>query len=465
MYEFGNSEMLLPGEKQDEENMIYARTIFGEDIRENPVPVDTADSENEPFAVIGSPDTGEKIGLNRDMLSQGLLALAAPGGGKTNVINLLLSPLLDNLGDNEIVINFDTKGDYLKEFGWRIPEQDRIIIGSGEAYRDITSYHNIFAEIMPRAEDGRLVYTEECTVDAGEIAAQLFQQMQSDTQPVFPAMAEQVTAGVIVYFMRKYWEHDQSMLCNRELLKFFYSATTEELKAVFELMDDYRSCISYIEGKNSMTQSVQAYIGAALRKMFIGPFRESDPTREFSMQDVVKGKGKKVVFIEYDLMRGNSLQPMYGLLIDSAIKYALGGRGSSRKNVYFVLDEWKLLPKLQHAADALSFGRDRGVKIIAGLQNISSVEEAYGAAGAKSILAGFQNLFAFKITDYDTRQYVVGRLGENYQNLSFKAQTKNVNVQRLGHTAEDWVLTGLGKGEAVVKLEGRSPFLFKLPKY
>ena len=158
MYEFGNREMLLPGEKQDEENMIYARTIFGEDIRENPVPVDTADSENEPFAVIGSPDTGEKIGLNRDMLSQGLLALAAPGGGKTNVINLLLSPLLDNLGDNESVINFDTKGDYLKEFGWRIPEQDRIIIGSGEAYRDITSYHNIFAEIMPRAEDGRLVY-------------------------------------------------------------------------------------------------------------------------------------------------------------------------------------------------------------------------------------------------------------------------------------------------------------------
>lgn len=464
MYEFGNREMLLPGEKQDEENMIYARTIFGEDIRENPVPVDTADSENEPFAVIGSPDTGEKIGLNRDMLSQGLLALAAPGGGKTNVINLLLSPLLDNLGDNEIVINFDTKGDYLKEFGWRIPEQDRIIIGSGEAYRDITSYHNIFAEIMPRAEDGRLVYTEECTVDASEIAGQLFQQMQSETQPVFPAMAEQVTAGVIVYFMRKYWEHDQSMLCNRELLKFFYSATTEELKAVFELMDDYRSCISYIEGKNSMTQSVQAYIGAALRKTFIGPFRESDPAREFSMQDVIKGKGKKVVFIEYDLMRGNSLQPMYGLLIDSAIKYALGGRGS-RKNVYFVLDEWKLLPKLQHAADALSFGRDRGVKIIAGLQNISSVEEAYGAAGAKSILAGFQNLFAFKITDYDTRQYVVGRLGENYQNLSFKAQTKNVNVQRLGHTVEDWVLTGLGKGEAVVKLEGRSPFLFKLPKY
>ena len=192
--------------------------------------------------------------------------------------------------------------------------------------------------------------------------------------------------------------------------------------------------------------------------------KQSDIQKIISMQDVIKGKGKKVVFIEYDLMRGNSLQPMYGLLIDSAIKYALGGRGS-RKNVYFVLDEWKLLPKLQHAADALSFGRDRGVKIIAGLQNISSVEEAYGAAGAKSILAGFQNLFAFKITDYDTRQYVVGRLGENYQNLSFKAQTKNVNVQRLGHTVEDWVLTGLGKGEAVVKLEGRSPFLFKLPKY
>ena len=44
------------------------------------------------------------------------------------------------------------------------------------------------------------------------------------------------------------------------------------------------------------------------------------------MREVVYGSRKKVLFIEYDLQRGNVLAPMYGMLIDRALAYALGGR-------------------------------------------------------------------------------------------------------------------------------------------
>ena len=72
----------------------------------------------------------------------------------------------------------------------------RHIIGNGEAYRRITSYHNIFAEVMPRGNDGKLVYTPESDEDVLELCGQLFQPMKSETQPIFPAMAEQVVAAV-----------------------------------------------------------------------------------------------------------------------------------------------------------------------------------------------------------------------------------------------------------------------------
>ena len=466
MYEFGNAGNGKKG-NMNRNGGIYTRALFGHNIRDNPVPEETADRRRGPFAVFQDPVSGKVIGLNKESLSLGCLAVAAPGGGKTNLFDMILSRLLTAMDNQDVIIIFDTKGDYLAEFGSRIPEEERVVIGSGWEYRKITSYHNIFAEIMPRGADGKLVYTPDSDVDALEIAELFFQQMHSETQPVFPAMAEQIVAGIIIYFMRRYWREDQSRLNNQELIHFFQSRTTEELKAVFEedYMEDYKSCISYISGKGTQTQGVNSYIGAILRKMFIGPFAMADPAREFSMMHILTGRKRTVVFIEYDLKRGNALAPMYGILIDQALKNALGGRGDTRKNVYLLLDEWALLPKLKYAADSLSFGRSQGVKVMAGIQNISAIEDLYGEAGARNILAGFQNIFAFRITDYHTRRFLVERLGENYQNISFSAQNESANIQYTGHTLEEWDLMELELGQAAVVLAGEAPFLFRFPRY
>lgn len=466
MYEFGNAGNGKKG-NMDRNGGIYTRALFGHNIRDNPVPEETADRRRGPFAVFQDSVSGKVIGLNKESLSLGCLAVAAPGGGKTNLFDMILSRLLTAMDNQDVIIIFDTKGDYLAEFGSRIPEEERVVIGSGWEYRKITSYHNIFAEIMPRGADGKLVYTPDSDVDALEIAELFFQQMHSETQPVFPAMAEQIVAGIIIYFMRRYWREDQSRLNNQELIHFFQSRTTEELKAVFEedYMEDYKSCISYISGKGTQTQGVNSYIGAILRKMFIGPFAMADPAREFSMMHILTGRKRTVVFIEYDLKRGNALAPMYGILIDQALKNALGGRGDTRKNVYLLLDEWALLPKLKYAADSLSFGRSQGVKVMAGIQNISAIEDLYGDAGARNILAGFQNIFAFRITDYHTRRFLVERLGENYQNISFSAQNESANIQYTGHTLEEWDLMELELGQAAVVLAGEAPFLFRFPRY
>ena len=103
--------------------------------------------------------------------------------------------------------------------------------------------------------------------------------------------------------------------------------------------------------------------------------------------------------------------------------------------------------------------------MICGLQNISGLEEQYGEAGAKNILASFQNIVAFRASDYDSRQFVINRLGENYQNFSLSAQQTNLNIQRAGHTVEDWDLLKLKNGQAVVSLAGEDPFLFMMPLY
>lgn len=465
-YNFGQKR-IGTSNNQKINNGMYVKTILGRSIEDMPVPVWTADRSSNPFVAFQDPMTQKIFGINKDMLAYGLLTMGAPGTGKTNFLDMILDRMLVTMQPTDIIIIFDTKGDYLETFGSRIPDGEKIVIGNGEAYRRVTFYHNIFAEVMPRGKDGKLVYTPESDEDALNLCEQLFQSMNSETQPIFPTMAEQVVAAVMVYFMRTYWRKDQSKLNNKEFINFFTHSTNDELKKVFELeyMSDQHSCIDYISGKGNQTQGVNSYVGSVLKKMFVGPFAQADPTREFSMRDIIYSGKKKVVFIEYDLCKGKLLAPMYGLLIDRAFANALGGRQKTKTNKYFLLDEMLLLPKIEHMCDSLNFGRSLGVKVMCGLQNICGLEEQYGEAGAKNILSSFQNMIAFRTNDYDTRQFVINRLGENYQNFSLSVQQENLNIQREGHTVEDWNLLELKNGEAVVSLVEGDVFLFTMPLY
>lgn len=465
-YDFGRRR-IGAGNDQERNGGMYTKTLLGKSINESPIPSWTADKSRGPFVAFQDPKTKKLFGVSKDMLAYGFLTIGAPGTGKTNFFNMAFDRLLATMESTDVIVIFDTKGDYLETFGKRIPDKEKIIIGNSEMYRNITAYHNIFAEVMPQGLDGKLVYTTESDEDALELCEQLFQTMNSETQPIFPAMAEQVVAAVIIYYMRTYWRSEQSKLNNQELIRFFTHSTNEDLKKILELdyMADQRNCIDYISNKGNQTQGVNSYIGSMLKKMFTGPFGQADPSREFSMREIMGGGKKKFVFIEYDLRKGRLLAPMYSILIDRALANALGGRQRMKFNKYFMLDEMLLLPKLQHLSDALNFGRSQGVKVICGLQNTAGLEEQYGEAGAKNILSSFQNMMAFRINDFDTRQFVINRLGENYQNFSFSAQQENLNIQRAGHTVEDWNLLKMKTGEAVVSLAGEAPFLFTMPLY
>ncbi len=56
----------------------------------------------------------------------------------------------------------------------------------------------------------------------------------------------------------------------------------------------------------------------------------------------------RVVFVEYDPECRRMLTPIYRLLLDMAIKEALGRKKTTEGNVWFVIDELRLIPHLQH---------------------------------------------------------------------------------------------------------------------
>jgi type IV secretory pathway TraG/TraD family ATPase VirD4 len=136
--------------------------------------------------------------------------------------------------------------------------------------------------------------------------------------------------------------------------------------------------------------------------------------------------------------------------------------------VFFVLDEFALLPQLSHIGNGINFGRSLGLKFLAGTQNMSQVIEAYGAEGGASILAGFGTVLAFRLTDDASRDLVRRRFGVNRKQITTNAHVRSEGVQQLvvtGNVIEDWVLSDLGRGECIVALPDGGPFFFATEKY
>ena len=176
-------------------------------------------------------------------------------------------------------------------------------------------------------------------------------------------------------------------------------------------------------------------------------------------------KGKRIVFVEYDMSVGETLGPMYRLMFDLALKEALGGRRSKRGNTYLIIDEFKLLPDLMNIDDALNFGRSLGVKVCAGLQSINQLYDIYGEDRGKVLAAGFMNSFCFQTWDLDSRKFIMSRFGETYEELIYHTPTRTVPSQRSGHVVEDWDILKLEVGQAFINLVGYEPFKFHFSNF
>ena len=160
---------------------------------------------------------------------------------------------------------------------------------------------------------------------------------------------------------------------------------------------------------------------------------------------------------------GSTLAPIYTLLYDLAIKEALC-RSKSEGNVYFVADEFRLIPNLRHIDDAVNFGRGMGVKFMIGIQNVEQIYDVYGEMRARSILSGFLTSVAFRVNDAASRDFIKELHGANRKMEIYTAsnQSKGVTEQiRDSSVVEDWDISSLSVGEAIIGLPNIQPFILK----
>lgn len=393
---------------------------------------------------------GCEIPLSESVLSKHVLYTGTIGTGKTTAMFQLLRQLIDKMNEDDVMIVFDTKGDFAKEF-YR-SGKDVIISSDDKA----TAYWNIFKEVLINGEE----HTEENLL---EIVNSLFEdKIQKSNAPFFPQAAKEVLYGIMYYIIA---QNEREDIHNAELYAYLHDASINDVVDAFMSMGDLRGFIDYIynDGDASeQTQGVYSELRNVTNELFVGNFRRKG---DFSVREFVREKKGRILFIEYDLSIGKVLTPIYKALFDLAIKESLS-RSKSEGNVFFIIDEFKLLPNLYHIDNGVNFGRSLGAKFVVAMQNVQQIIEVYGKEKAYSILSAFGTSIAFRVTDKASIEFVQNLYGKSrkrisYKGLSYSAGTKEEVVY--SEVVGDWDILGLKTGEAIVSVADydAAPIKFK----
>ena len=438
---------------------ILETSLFGQPAVKNPVLQLTG---KELVTLTGKHDgKPAKIGLTEETLNKHLLLLGSTGCGKTTTFVKIVNQLQQRMTGDDVMIIFDTKGDFARQV--RV-SGDKLVLGNSASCRDVSVRWNLFREILIDGHDD-----ENVSTNAQEICRSLFVEREKRTNnPFFPNAARDLLAAIIISVIRTGYQLDSAFrhqqFNNRALSEMLNSRTREELDYILSFDDDLNAVRSYISGSGEQSAGVIAEMHSIAREVLTGVFADDG---NFSIRNFVRGKGRKTLFIEYDLSLGATLTPVYRLLIDLALKEALGrsvslSNGRPHGNVYLICDEFRLLPYLHHIDDGVNFGRSLGVKVIAGLQSIEQLFEVYQESRGRNIAAGFSTIFAYHSTDPSTLNYISRAFGQYEVRVeSRQPDTKMDYYRRRGDVISDWDLVHLDVGEAFICPAFGDPFTFK----
>ncbi len=400
--------------------------------------------------------------LDDETFSKHLLFLGNIGTGKTNAISHVIQQVQKGMTDDDILIVFDTKGDFYEQF---YRDGDVVISNDAKRFRGAGAYWNVYADLMidSTPESRRDRSDRSIEENASEIADNLFaDQIRNTSQPFFPQAAKDILATFLVRSAHRV----KPELRNNASMMNFFDQGRGALEKFFNRPPEANRILSYIT-KDAAGQAagVVSELNQLLNQIFRGDFRQHGT---LSIRDLVRKKGGKTVFIEYDITVGSVLAPIYRLLLDLAIKEAMGTK-RGKGNVWFFIDEFRLIPNLQHIDNGINFGRSQGVKFILGIQNIPQVHHEYGESLAESLLSGLSTVISFRVDDRKTREFIQDRYGFALKKLAYKTGQVGPNSIREdvkpSRVVEDWDIARLDVGRAIVGLPGKNPFLFRFSEF
>lgn len=398
----------------------------------------------------------ECILAERD-IERDTLLVGGIGTGKTNTFMYIISQLKQIMTKDDVMLVFDSKCDFRRFYD----VGDKIISNNKNVRVDGLVEWNIYMDIVVDGWD-----IESISHNANEIAELIFfDEIEKSHAPFFPQAARDIFAAIlkaISFLGIDNVEHRIKYMNNYALKTYLNKLNAEMLIDFLGKHEETRGVLKYIgNGKSEQALGVLAELQSVTSKLFLKNFGKDG---RFSIRKFESDRKGHTLFIEYDISNGYSLRPIYRVLVDMFIKQALST--NSKGKVFIICDEMKLLPHLLHLEDALNYGRSLGIRFFAGIQSLEQIYEVYTELNGKNIMSSFQTTICFRTNNMETRNYISSLYGRHIVSMQYTDSNNEVKTEtRVENVVEDWDITNLDVGEAIIGLPYEKPFIFKFERY
>jgi type IV secretory pathway TraG/TraD family ATPase VirD4 len=140
----------------------------------------------------------------------------------------------------------------------------------------------------------------------------------------------------------------------------------------------------------------------------------------------------------------DSMKPLIAAALDIASRAVLdlppaSGNRAEQTRTWFVLDELPLLGKIASLGTLLTNGSKHGAAVVAGLQTVAQLREAYGQHQAQTILATLGTWLTLRVSDPETADYMSRNIGdEEIRRVVASGGTSSKTLEFGSQQSENW---------------------------
>lgn len=224
----------------------------------------------------------------------------------------------------------------------------------------------------------------------------------------------------------------ETFRCTDALLQFMLKSELhgkDDPTTLESLMQGTSSQPLFAPGADRALSSIHGIVSDSLTAMEHLLLRDQGSNSgDFSMADWVKDEDDDSwTFLSYSDASFAAIQPLFGILVASAIQNVMELRPDSARRFFFFLDEIASLGRVPHLVDALTKFRKYGGCVVAGLQSYSQLEEIYGDKGAQTLMSCFNTKVLLRTSDASTAEAESLLVGSELRTEEGRSETTQAN--------------------------------------
>jgi type IV secretory pathway TraG/TraD family ATPase VirD4 len=325
--------------------------------------------------------------------------IGRPGSGKTQ----LLTPILKRLKQRgERAVVYDYKGDYVAKF--YNPAADLIF------------------NPLDRRSVGWNVFNEVTTpMDIEAMGFSLIPPAAARSDPFWSDAARGVFSGILHYLYaqketanRAIWEQltadsAQIAACLKSVaggeagFRYIEDAGSRQAMGVLAVMMQHTRCFEYMAGIDG----------------------------DFSIGDWIENGHGMIFITNYADVQG-ALRPILSLFIDLLARRLLSMADDYNRRIFFLLDEFGTLQRLDAMVNLLTGSRSKGGSIFLGVQDIGQIDRLYSKDTRMSIVNACGNAVIFAVADPDNARYLSSKISDTEYTEMEKSYSMGVEDFRDG---------------------------------